>query len=465
MDRWFEEDEEIYVRPRDPPYKRVDALESGRPEVIKIKDRMCFFTEKLDEVYVDGEKLEKTKTPCPKETYMKNNLTLKLMLILILVATSAATAGAQREREPAYGNPVVGPPPQPVEDEYLPEPAGYRVEAWVADLVIPWELVFLSEERALVTERPGRIRLIENGRLRSEPYLDLTDQVAHRGEGGLMGLAAHPDYPDTPYLYVMYTYYAAEGLANGVARIRDRGDYGSLDGFILEDIPGGGIHDGGRIHFGPDGYLYISTGEVGDPELAQDRGSLAGKFLRIAPDGAVPDDNPFPGSPVYTLGHRNPQGFAWHPVTGEIFASEHGPSGEFGLRGHDNINVLRPGGNYGWPLVLGDADVEGFVDPVVMWEPATPPGGIAFHGDYLYVATLRSEALLRIRFARSGPADPGWRAEEIIRLFATDGYSGTYGRLRQVVAGPDGALYVLTSNRDGRGRPRPGDDRILRIVP
>ena len=179
----------------------------------------------------------------------------------------------------------------------------------------------------------------------------------------------------------------------------------------------------------------------------------------------MPEDNPFPGSPVYTLGHRNPQGFTWHPATGEIFASEHGPSGEFGLRGHDNINVIRSGENYGWPLVLGDADVEGYVDPVVMWVPATPPAGVAFHGNYFYVATLGSEALVRIRFARDRNADSGRRAEEIVRLFATGGYSGTYGRLRQVVVGPDNALYVLTSNRDGRGRPRQGDDKILRIVP
>ncbi|MFW5747919.1 MAG: PQQ-dependent sugar dehydrogenase, partial [bacterium] len=319
-----------------------------------------------------------------------------IILIMATALTAAAAAGAQQE--PAYGDPVVGPPPQQVEDEFREDPAGYRVEPWVEDLEIPWELVFLSENRALVTERPGRIRLIENGRLRGEPYLDLTGEVAHRGEGGLMGLAVHPDFPDTPYLYVMYTDNGGQGLANGVARIRHRGDYGELDGFILEDIPGGGIHDGGRIHFGPDGYLYITTGEVGDPELAQDRESLAGKFLRISPDGSVPDDNPFPGSPVYSLGHRNPQGFDWHPATGEIFASEHGPSGEFGLRGRDNINVIRAGENYGWPLVLGDADVEKYTDPVVMWEEATPPSGTAFHDDYFYVATLRSEALVRIRF-------------------------------------------------------------------
>ncbi len=356
----------------------------------------------------------------------------------------------------------MGPEPQAVEDRYDPDPPGYRVESWVENLVIPWELVFLPDNRALVTERPGRIRLIENGNLQNRPYLDLESEVVHTGEGGLMGMALHPEYPETPYLYIMYTYRNAGGLANGVARVRDYGEYGELEEFIIEDIPGGRIHDGGRIHFGPDGYLYIATGEIGKPELAQNPDSLGGKFLRVAPDGSIPDDNPFPGSAVYSLGHRNPQGFDWHPETGDLFASEHGPSGEYGLRGHDNINVVQAGKNYGWPVALGDADTEPYVDPVVMWKQATPPSGAAFHDGYFYVATLGSEALIRIRFAGNGQK---WRAKEIVRLFAEDDYSGVYGRLRNVVVGPDNALYVLTSNRDGRGRPREGDDKILRIVP
>jgi quinoprotein glucose dehydrogenase len=348
-----------------------------------------------------------------------------------------------------------------VEDRLVPDPEGNQVEAWIENLEIPWELVFLPDGRALVTELPGRIRLIRNGELRSEPYLDLEDRVAHTGEGGLMGLAVHPEYPAGPYLYVMYTYRDVN-LYNGVALIHDYGEYGEWERFVLEGIPGGRIHDGGRIRFGPDGLLYITTGETGQAALAQDRESLAGTILRINPDGSIPEDNPFPDSPVYSYGHRNPQGIDWHPDNGALFSSEHGPSGEYGLFARDNINVIEKGGNYGWPLVLGDANIEPYIDPIIMWENSTPPSGIAFHDSYLYVATLRSEALIRIALTRSNGQ---WEPTEILRLFARDNYSGIYGRLRNVVVGPDNALYVLTSNEDGRGNPREGDDKILRIVP
>lgn len=385
----------------------------------------------------------------------------RFAVFFIFVIYFPGLAEGQNDKTPSFGDPVVGPPPQTVDDEYEPEPRDYRVESWIEGLVVPWELVFLPDGRALVTERPGRIRLIQNGKLQTEPYLNLENTVAHSGEGGLMGLAVHPDFPDPPYLYVMYTYRDRRGLSNGVARVRDFGGSGKLEEFIIEGIPGGRIHDGGRIHFGPDGYLYIATGEVGNPKLAQDKNNLGGKILRIAPDGSIPPDNPFPDSPVYSLGHRNPEGLAWHPETGDLFASEHGPSGEFGLRGHDNINVIKPGNNYGWPLVLGAADIAPYTDPVVMWKQATPPAGAVFHNDFFYLATLGSEALIRIMFHHS---DGGWETREIVRLFAEDDYDGIYGRLRSVTVGPDNALYVLTSNRDGRGRPREGDDKILRIV-
>ena len=164
---------------------------------------------------------------------------------------------------------------------------------------------------------------------------------------------------------------------------------------------------------------------------------------------------------MYSLGHRNPQGLVWHPETGDLFSSEHGPSGEFGLRGRDIVNLIKPGGNYGWPLVLGDADVEGFIDPLVMWERATPPSGMAFWDGRLFVATLRSRALVRI--GMESPGD-GYKVTAIDRIFARGPSDGVYGRLRDAVVGPDGALYVLTSNRDGRGSTAPGDDRILRLA-
>ncbi len=387
---------------------------------------------------------------------MKKSLRVRLPVAL---AAWLAAAGCAAQ-EPQLGHPLIGDVPQRVEDTFIPDPGDFTVETWVEGLEVPWALVFLPDGRALVTERPGRVRLIRDGRLAEKPYLELA--VNDRGEGGLMGLAAHPDFPDRPFLYIMYTYWEGGRVFNRVERLIDRGDGASTDRVIVDRIPGGANHDGGRIAFGPDGLLYITTGDTFDAPIAQDLSSLGGKILRVTPDGAIPEDNPFRGSPVYSYGHRNPQGLAWHPQTGDLFASEHGPSGEFGLRGMDTIDVIVKGGNYGWPLVLGLAEVRPYRDPLIMWEAATPPGGMAFHRGDLYVATLRSEALVRIGLEGSGGR---YRVTSIERLFAREGSGGRYGRLRDVVEGPDGSLYALTSNRDGRGRLREGDDRILRLVP
>ncbi len=360
----------------------------------------------------------------------------------------------------APGEPIVGGEPQDVTDVFVAEPAGVEVTSWVEGLEVPWSLVFAGNGRALVSERGGRIRLIMDGSLHEEPYAEI--DVAAVGEGGLMGLALHPEFPGEPYVYAMYTYREAGNLFNRVVRLTDKGESGEFDRVIIDDIPGGRVHDGGRIAFGPDGYLYVCTGEIWQPHLSQDLDSLAGKMLRLTADGEIPAGNPFEDSTVYSYGHRNPQGIAWHPETGELFSSEHGPSGELGgLRGKDEINVIRKGANYGWPDVVGAPGVEGYVDPIIMWTTATPPGGIAFYDGDLFVATLRSEALIRITFGDNGE---GHSIARIERWFADGAASGRYGRLRDVVVGPDGALYVLTSNRDGRGTPRDGDDRILRIT-
>jgi len=192
--------------------------------------------------------------------------------------------------------------------------------------------------------------------------------------------------------------------------------------------------------------------------------------LRITPEGEIPRDNPFSGSPIYSYGHRNPQGLSWHPETGALFASEHGPSGEYLLFANDEINVIVKGGNYGWPEVVGAPGKKPYIDPVVVWKKTTPPSGITFHDgrwlsplkNSLFVATLKSQALIRIDLKRE---NGGYRVLLIERWFARDYDQGKYGRLRDVVEGPDGALYFLTSNRDGRGSPGPGDDKIYRIAP
>ena len=344
-------------------------------------------------------------------------------------------------------------------ERMVPEPPGIKVERWVENLEIPWSLVFLPNNRALVSERPGRIRLIENGILREEPYAIL--EVTHIGEGGLMGLALHPNYPEEPYIYAMHTFQGATGLVNRIILLRDQGNRAVFERVIFDDIPGGRNHNGGRIAFGPDGMLYATTGETFQGELAQDLDSWGGKILRLTPDGKIPDDNPFPGSPVYSYGHRNPQGLAWHPKTGDLFSSEHGPSGEQGWRGHDEINLITPGGNYGWPIEIGTHQNPAFIGPIVFWQNSTPPTGMTFFRKDLFVASLRSQALLRIILQI---VDGDYQVKEIEQWFASDSSTGRLGRLRDVVEGPDGNLYLLTSNRDGRGRPRPGDDAIWRLI-
>ena len=344
-------------------------------------------------------------------------------------------------------------------ERMVPEPPGIKVERWVENLEIPWSLVFLPNNRALVSERPGRIRLIENGILREEPYAIL--EVTHIGEGGLMGLALHPNYPEEPYIYAMHTFQGATGLVNRIILLRDQGNRAVFERVIFDDIPGGRNHNGGRIAFGPDGMLYATTGETFQGELAQDLDSWGGKILRLTPDGKIPDDNPFPGSPVYSYGNRNPQGIAWHPETADLFSSEHGPSGERGWRGHDEINLIIPEGNYGWPIEIGIHQNPAFIGPIVFWQNSTPPTGMTFFRNDLFVASLRSQALLRIILEIK---DGDYQVKEIERWFASDSSTGLLGRLRDVVEGPDGNLYLLTSNRDGRGQPRPGDDTIWRLI-
>ncbi|WP_337843780.1 PQQ-dependent sugar dehydrogenase [Thermus sp.] len=331
-----------------------------------------------------------------------------------------------------------------------------RVEEVVGGLEVPWALAFLPDGGFLVSERPGRIRLFQGGRL--TPYAELP--VYARGESGLLGLALHPRFPEVPYVYA-YRTVEEGGLKNQVVRLRPEGRRGVLERVILDGIPARphGLHSGGRIAFGPDGMLYVTTGEVYERALAQDLSSLGGKILRLTPEGAPAPGNPFLGQrgarpEVYSYGHRNPQGLAWHPETGELFASEHGPSGEQGF-GHDEVNVILPGGNYGWPLVVGKGGESRFQAPLYVWPEGFPPGNLAFWRGALYVAGLRGEALLRL--ALEGGRGR-WRVARVERVLEG------LGRLREVRVGPDGALYVTTSNRDGRGRVRPGDDRVLRLA-
>ena len=252
--------------------------------------------------------------------------------------------------------------------------------------------------------------------------------------------------------------------SNRVERWRLPPDFGSarFDRRIVEEIPSAAYHDGGRIRFGPDGMLYVGTGDGREPDRSQDPKSLGGKLLRLTPDGAVPKDNPIAGNPLYVLGIRNNQGFDWKD--GRLYVTDHGPSGEMLRRGHDEVNLASPGANLGWPRIYGCETRAGMVTPSLTWESAVPPGGAAFYTGTaipewrgsLLIGTLRSKHLHRVKFSA---AEPG--AVELHEVYFQD----QAGRLREVVMGPDGAVYLTTSNCDGRGDCPEGRDQILRLLP
>jgi glucose/arabinose dehydrogenase len=363
-----------------------------------------------------------------------------------LVALLAALASCDGDDDEAERNPSPPPPPATTEraaPEEEPELArsrgGPRVETVATGLEAPWEIAFLPDGRALVTERPGRVRLL--GRdltLREDPIAEI--EVAAIGEGGLLGAAIDPRFGRNRFVYL----YRTTNGGNQVVRYRFAGDRLEDETVVLEGIAASVIHDGGRIHFGPDGRLYVSTGDAGQDDLAQDPTSLNGKILRLAPGGR-PE--------VFSLGHRNPQGFDWR-ADGRLVQDEHGPDG------NDEVNLLREGGNYGWPTVQGEDHGE-FERPVAVYPDSIAPSGGSvvslpgseWTGDYLF-GCLVGEQIRRVRIGDAGQA-----------VIDDALFEGQFGRVRTVVEGPDGALYALTSNRDGRGSPEGEDDRILRIVP
>jgi glucose/arabinose dehydrogenase len=308
-------------------------------------------------------------------------------------------------------------------------PSGMRVETVAEGLEVPWEIVWLPDGRALVTERPGRIRLLDGTVVAEVP-------VSALGEGGLMGMALDPEFERRPFVYLYFT--AADGLQ--LERWRFEDDRLTREASLVDGvIEAGAIHDSGRIAFGGDGNLYVATGDAGNEALAQDQASLNGKFLRLTPE----QYRGGPSAPeIVSLGHRNPQGFDWEPGTDRLISTEHGPEC------CDEINEIRAGENYGWPVATG-SDHDAFTAPVKVYEDSVAPSGAAFWRGAFWVATLRGESLRRV--------DLDGGSEQVL-------LEGEYGRLRTVRVGPDGALYVLTSNRDGRGSPAGADDRILRVV-
>jgi len=350
---------------------------------------------------------------------------------------------------------------RPSHSQPVGTPQNLSIETVAARLDTLWAIDFAPDGRIFVTERPGRIRIIERGQLRAEPWMVL--EVASTGESGLMGLALDPDFAQNHFVYVAYTYRSPNGkLQNRLVRLREdsRTSQGSFDRILIDNAAGSNNHDGGRVKFGPDGKLYWTVGDAQTTRFAQNLKSLNGKILRLNSDGSIPSDNPFPNSYVYSYGHRNPQGLAWQPGTKRLYATEHGPSGFQGCC-RDELNYIEPGKNYGWPEIRGDEKREGMVSPVIesgtseTWAPA----GAAFatrgswSGSLLFTG-LRGQTLYRVIIDSNDPR----KVTKLDRLLYRQ-----FGRLRDIVESPDGSLYLLTSNRDGRGSPKDDDDRVLRL--
>jgi aldose sugar dehydrogenase len=321
------------------------------------------------------------------------------------------------------------------------------VQVLAENLDVPWAIDIAEDGRLFFTERNGRILAIDkNGSLLSDPVAYIN--VMQNGESGLLGLALHPNFTENHLLYVYHTYSNdSAAVLNQVLMLTEKDNKIVESKVIIDNIPAADRNDGGRIKFGPDGKLYIATGDARQPELAQDAGSLAGKILRLNSDGSIPEDNPFEGSPVYSYGHRNIQGLAWHPVTGELYASEHG------LEGNDEINLINPGSNYGWPIE--DCNADKFEKPVVCFNPAIAPAGMTFaasdilgYQNDILLATLKAQHIRLIDLESDNESN-------ILTGF---------GRIRDVIEASDGSLYFTTSNKDGRAVPAQNDDKILRII-
>lgn len=316
------------------------------------------------------------------------------------------------------------------------------------DLKIPWSLVFLPDGSMLFTEREGQVRKIDRKNSIMSSPIGVLSQVKAVGEGGLLGITIHPDFIRNSFVYLYYTYKANnQNTVNRVSQFIYTDDALSHERVIVDTIPGAANHNGGRIKFGPDGFLYITTGDAQEPSRAQDIHSLAGKILRVTDEGKPAPQNPF-NNHVYSFGHRNPQGIAWDEK-GRLWATEHGRSGlQSGL---DEINLIERGKNYGWPVIQGDEKKEHMVSPVLhsgvdTWAPA----GGDFIGASLFFGGLRGKALYE---AFTG-------ADTIV---LRTHFLGEFGRMRDVVRGPDKALYITTSNRDGRGDPKAHDDKIIKV--
>ena len=340
----------------------------------------------------------------------------------------------------------------------------FKVETVVGNLEVPWSIVWAPDGRMIFTERPGRVRVVQNGKLQSQPLFTVSD-VESRSEAGLMSVALHPQFASNRWIYLSYAY-SADGLQVRVVRYRETPGGLSDRKVIIENIPAAPAHAGCRLRFGPDGKLYITTGDATDRNLAQQLNSVAGKILRLNDDGTIPSDNPFVGRSdarpeIFAYGSRNAQGIDFQPGTNLLFETEHGPSGFDGPGGGDEVNIIDRGRNYGWPAIHHRQKQAGMEAPLLEYTPAcAPASGMFYRGSQLpqfkgnfFFGCLRGTRIIRVVL-------DGRRVVSEENLL-----EGKYGRIRDIAEGPDGFIYFSTSNRDGRGRPASDDDRIMRLVP
>jgi len=354
----------------------------------------------------------------------------------------------------------------------LPPPADtpkMRVETVATNLEIIWSIVFAPDGGMFFTERPGRVRVFENGKLRAAPLFTVPD-VELSGESGLMGMTLHPKFAENRLLYLAYAYQANGNQTVKVVRYRETGETLTDAKTIIEMIPAARYHAGTRLGFGPDGKLYLTTGDATNQSQGQELNTLGGKTLRLNDDGTIPPDNPFVNRndarpEIWTYGHRNAQGMDWHPGSGLMFQTEHGPSlidgvSLFKRSGGDEVNVVEKGKNYGWAKISHKTKREGMETAIVQYSPAVAPASGMFYRGTLFpefknnffFGALKGESIVRLVL-------DGRRVVSQEKLFVK-----TYGRIREIAEAPDGSIYFSTSNRDGRGDPTATDDRILRIV-
>ncbi|WP_224766443.1 PQQ-dependent sugar dehydrogenase [Nocardioides campestrisoli] len=390
------------------------------------------------------------------ESLRRAALVTSLTICLVLAGCGTDEPDASTPESPASSSPSPSAGQSPSASPSAPEqtasgPARPQVAGTVASgLEVPWGLAFLPDGSAVVTERDSArvLRLTGEGEEWKVTEVGRIEAAAPEVEGGLLGVAASPDFDSDRTLF----FYVTAADDNRIVRAELDGDRLGEPEPVLTGIPRGMIHDGGRLLFGPDGYLYASTGEIGERELAQDRESLAGKILRITPDGRPAPGNPDPDSSVWSWGHRNVQGLATDDRD-RLWASE------FGDSTWDELNLVRKGRNYGWPRIEGrSADnpgvsADGLTDPLAVWSTdEASPSGLAYAEGSLWLGALRGTRLWQVPVTDDGLGRPRGH------------FVGDYGRLRSIAAAPDGSLWMTTSNRDGRGTPSDEDDRILRVT-